>query len=137
MTSPFFAHGHASRRWIRVGSGSSATSSESGRADRREQLEQLGEARDGVVGRQEVREDVAAADRSREDDTRLRRRLRQVAERVRRADDLERVARELVDLARDRVREGGLAVDPALGEQAHVQQQRLVDRDLVALLVDR
>ena len=29
-----------------------------------------------------------------------------------------------------------LPSDPALGEQAHVEQQRLVDGDLVALLVD-
>ena len=105
-------------------------------ADGREQLEQLRQARHGVVGGQEVREDVAAADGSREDDSGLGGRARQVAERVRRADDLERIAGELIDLVRDRVREGGLAVAAALGEQAHVQQQRLVDRNLAALFVD-
>ena len=72
MTTPFFAHGQASRRWISVGAGSSATSSESGRPDRRQQLEQLREARDRVVGGQELREDVAAADRAREDDAFVR-----------------------------------------------------------------
>ena len=42
---------------------------------------------------------------------------------------------QLVDLARDRDRECGLPVRPAFGEQAHEQEQRLVDGNLVALLV--
>ena len=41
MTSPFIPHGHASWWWTSVERGSSATSSESGRLDRRQQLEQL------------------------------------------------------------------------------------------------
>ena len=57
-------------------------------AHRREQLEELAEARDRVVGGDELREDVAAADGTREDDAVLGRRLRQLGERGRRADDL-------------------------------------------------
>ena len=104
--------------------------------ERREQLEQLGEARNRVVGGQELREDVPPADGSREDDPVCGCGARQLAERIRRPDDLERVPGEIVDLARHRDRERGLALPPALREQPDVQQQRLVDGNLVALLVD-
>ena len=50
--------------------------------DRRQQLEQLAEAGDGVVGGQELREDVAAADRAGEDDAFLRGRPGQRGERM-------------------------------------------------------
>src|SRR5207237_7875071 len=56
---------------------------------RSEQLEQVAEARDRVVGRQELREDVAAADRAREDDAVLRRGAGQLGERGRCPDHLE------------------------------------------------
>src|SRR5205085_6992619 len=64
--------------------------------DRREELEQLAQARDGVVCGQELREDVAAADRTGKNDVVLGRRLREVRERRRRADDLELAALQQV-----------------------------------------
>ena len=48
--------------------------------DGREQLEQLAEARHAVVGREEVREDEAAADRAGEDDAVAGRRARERGE---------------------------------------------------------
>ena len=68
MTAPFRAQGQRTWRWTTVDSGSSPTSSESGPVDRREQLEELAEARDAVVGGDELREDEAAADGAGEDD---------------------------------------------------------------------
>src|SRR5207237_9148275 len=59
---------------------------------RSEQLEQVAQARDRVVGRQELREDVAAADRAREADAVLRRGARQPGERGGRAAQLRRAA---------------------------------------------
>ena len=68
MTVPLRAQGQRISRCRTSGSGSSATIAESGRVDRREQLEQLAEARDAVVGGQEVREDEAAVRGAGEDD---------------------------------------------------------------------
>ena len=62
--------------------------------DGREQLEQLGETRDGVVGGQKLGEDVAAADGPGEDDSVGCRGARQVGERVRRPHHLERPVHE-------------------------------------------
>ena len=105
--------------------------------DGRQQLEQVAEARDRVVRGQELREDVAAADRAGEDDAVLRGRLRQVGERRGRAHDLEPAALEqLVDLARDGDRERELAAPAVRADQPQEEQQRLLDRDLAAPLVD-
>ena len=117
--------------------GSSATSSESGRPRRREQLEQLREARDRVVGGQELGEDVAAADRAREDDASSAAAacVRSVSEFGVRTISSPSPASSSTLL----VTVTGKATLPsiaAVGEQAHVEQQRLVDRHLVPLLVD-
>ena len=63
---------------------------------------------------------------------------RQLAQRGRRAHDLEAAALdELVDLARHRDRERELAAPAVRSDQAQEEQQRLLDRDLVAALVDQ
>ena len=89
----------ARRRGRRAASAPGASSSQ-----------QLAEARDGVVGREELREHVAAADGSGEDDAVLRRGAGQLGERRRRAHHLERAALDdLLDAARDGDRERELA----------------------------
>src|SRR6266700_2501796 len=107
-------------------------------ARRREQLQQLAQARDGVVGGQELRKDVAAAERAGEDDAVLGGELGQLGDTRRGSDDLEPGSfRHFVDLARDSDREGELAA-PAVGaEQPDQEQQRLLDGDLPASLVDQ
>src|SRR5262245_1537522 len=106
-------------------------------AGAREQLEQLAEARDGVVRGQEVREDVAAADRAGEHDPVLRGGPRQVGERGGRPHDLEPAPLDHpVDLARDRDRERGAAVAARVADQAEEEEQRLLDGHLAAALVD-
>ena len=103
-----------------------------------EQLQQVAEARDGVVGRQELREDVAAADRSGEDDAVLGGGAGQLGERGRRADHLEAAALDdLLDAARDRDRERELAAVAVRAQQAQEEQQRPLERHLVGLLVDQ
>ena len=104
-----------------------------GPVERREQLEQLAEAGDGVVGGQELREDVAAAERAGEDDAVLGGR-RASAPRARWASSRPRARalHESVDLARDGDREHELASRAARADQAQEEQQRLVDRDLAA-----
>ena len=103
----------------------------------REQLEQLAEARGRVVGGQELREDVPAADRAGEDDAVLGSRLRQVAERRGRAHDLEPAPfQRALDLARDGDRERELPAPAVASDQAQEEQQRLLDRYLAAALVD-
>src|SRR5919108_2744858 len=102
-----------------------------------EQLEELAEARDGVVGRQEFREHVAAADGAREDDAVLGRRLRQRGERRGCADDLEAAALDdSLDLACDGDREGKLAAPAVAPDQPEVQQERLLDRDFARRVVN-
>ena len=105
--------------------------------DGRQQLEQLREARNRVVAGQELGEDVAAAHGAREDDAALGRGARQLRQRGRRPHDLElRVLDEPLDLARHGHREGELAVAAVRAEQAEEEEQRLLDRHLVRLLVD-
>ena len=108
MTAPLSAHGHGTWRWMSVGRGSSATSFESGSPDRREQLEQLAERRDRVVGGQEAREDVAAAGRAREDHAVAGGGLGQLGQRRGRPHHLEAAADHFLDLARRRDRNDDL-----------------------------
>ena len=106
--------------------------------DRRQELEELAEARNRVVGGEELREDVAAADGAGEDHSVLGRGLGQLGERGRGADDLEAAAfDEPVDLARHRHRERELADPSVAPDQAEVQQQGLFDGDLPRLVVDQ
>ena len=86
-----------------------------------EQLEQLREARDRVVGGQELQEDVAATDRAREDDAVGGRRLGQVGERVRGANDLEPAPGERLTLLVTVIGKGRPAFDAAVGEEAYVE----------------
>ncbi len=138
MTSPFIPHGHGIWRWTSVGARQLGDELRERPLDGREQLEQVREARDGVVAGQELREDVAAADGAGEDDAVLRRRLRERLERRRRADDLEAGALdEPVDLARDRHRERELAAVAVRADQPEVEQERELDRHLARLLVDQ
>ena len=110
MTAPFSAQGHGELAVDERRRGQLRDELGERPPDRREQLEQLAEARDRVVGRQELREDVAASDGAGEDDAVLGRGLRQIGERGGRPDDLEPTALEQpVDLARDGDREGELA----------------------------
>ena len=138
ITVPFSAQGSGSRSWTSVDSGQLGDELRERALDRREQLEQLGEARDRVVARQELREDVAAADRAGEDEAVGRRRLRQLGERGRRADDLEPAAlEELVDPARDGDRERELPAPGRPSRSAAGRAAAPVERDLLRLLVDR
>ena len=133
MTTPFFAHGQARRRWISVGTGSSATARRAAcRSAPAAPAASRGSRR--VVRGQELREDVAAADGAGERRPPPRR-LRQVGERVRRAHDLEPSPASSSTLLVTVTGKASLAV-AALGQQAHVEQQRLVDRHLVPLVVD-
>ena len=137
MTSPLSAQGHGNlvmdeRRLGELGD-------ELGQrpVDGCEQLEQLREARDGVVARQELREDVAAADGSREDHPSLRCGACELGEGRRGPHDLKlRVLDEPFDLARHGHGERELSVPPVRAEEAEEQQQRLLDGHLARLLVD-
>ena len=139
MTSPFSAHGHGE---LAVDDGRARQLGDELRErplDRREQLEQLAEARHRVVGRQELREDVAAADRAaKTTPSSAVAALRQLGRSGGRAHDLEAArSASSLDVARDRDRERRpCRCQPARADQAQEEQQRLLDRDLAALLVD-
>ena len=106
--------------------------------DGREQLEQLREARDRVVAGQELGEDVAAADGAGEDDVFLapRRASDSGSDAGVRTTSSSESVDERVDLARHGDREGELAATAVRADQAQEEQQRLLDRHLVGLLVD-
>ena len=72
MTVPLSDHGQGTVRWTRVLVGDLRDLLAERLRLRGEQLEQLAEAHDGVEGRQELREDVAAAEGAGEDDAVLR-----------------------------------------------------------------
>jgi hypothetical protein len=99
--------------------------------------EQLAEARHGVIGGQEVREDVAAGERAAEYDAVAGRDRGQIGERRRGAHDLEPVARKAFDVARDGHRERQPSGAVALGNEADEEEERLLHRYLRSELVDQ
>src|SRR5450759_4817586 len=103
-----------------------------------QQLEQLAEAHDGVERRQELGEDVAAPEGAGEDHAVLGRRLRQDRQRDLGAPHLDaELSGKLFGEARDGERQHDLlALARVLRHKLDVQQQRLLERHLVATLVD-
>jgi len=67
MTAPFRAHGQRTWRWTTVDCEARDELGQ-GLLDRREELEEVAETRDAVVGRQELREHEAAAHGAGKDD---------------------------------------------------------------------
>ena len=89
MTSPFIAHGQATWRWTSVGAAGRRRARRAAAARREQLAAACTRLATRVVGGQELREHVAAADGAGEDDAVLGRGPRQVGERRRRPHDLE------------------------------------------------
>ena len=106
--------------------------------DGREELQQLAEARDGVVGGQELGEDVAAADARRR---RRRRPPRPPCVRSASVAGVRITSRSLPSTSWSTrlvtvIGNASLPAAAVRADQAQVEQQRLVDGNLLRLLVD-
>ena len=137
MTSPFRPHGQGIARWTSVGTRQLGDERRERSLLRGEQLEQLAERRHRVVAGHDVGEDEAAGRGRGEDDAVVRRGTRQLADRVRRADDRERRAGdELVDEVGRRHGHRHLTRATRAREQPDDEEEPEVGRDGVAVLVD-